>query len=122
MGIEKYLGKHVSVLLQEHPFENWLFKKSVETDLEEPIVQYVFKDRGLELRCDQVEKISVIFLSSDECHGFDEALMEFSFSWKREQILGRFGTPSKSGQKMKDPILGEYGNWDRFDGPDCSIH
>jgi hypothetical protein len=117
MQIEKYLGKNATSMLQENPFKDWVFEKSVETDLEEPIIQYDFVGHGLELRCDQDNKISVIFIHSDH-----EALFAFPFSWKREQILERFGPPSKSGRKTKDPILGEFGEWDRFDRADYAIH
>lgn len=122
MEISKYLGKHVSAMLKEHPFKDWLFERSVETDLEEPIILYVFQKHGFELRCDQHEKVSVIFMYSDDYNGFDENLLEFPFSWNREQILGRFGAPSKSGPKTKDPVLGEFGEWDRFDRSKFAIH
>ncbi len=122
MNFSNYLGKHVSTMLAEHPFKDWSFERSVEMDLEPPIAQYVFGNHGLALQCDQDEKISVIFLFSDKYDGFDESLMEFPFSWKREQVVGHFGTPTKGGGRMKDPILGEYGGWDRFDYPNYTVH
>ena len=109
-------------MLRENPFKDWLFERSVETDLEEPIVQYVFSTHGLALRCDQDENISVIFFYSDHYNGFDESMLEFPFSWKREQVLRKLGSPSKSGFKTKHPILGEFGEWDRFDRPNYAIH
>jgi hypothetical protein len=122
MEIEKYLGQHVSAMLRESPFKDWPFVKRVENDLEEPIILYVFKGHGFELQCDQNYKISVIFLTSAQDNDSDETLFNFTFSWKREQVLRHFGTPSKSGGRMTDPILGEYGGWDRFDRLDHTIH
>lgn len=120
MSIEKYIGKHVSNMLQRQPFKNWVVERSLEDGLEEPIIHYVFQDRGLELRCDRDEKISVIFLNSDE--HFGEDFFEIPFSLGRTEVLEHFGKPSNSGGRISDPVLGEYGAWDRFSRYGYTIH
>ena len=118
----KYLGSPVSTMLEDAPFRLWPFEKSFEDDLEEPSVHYVFSQHGLELTCDRDDRISVIFLYSDKFNGFDESLLDAPFSSNREKVLELFGAPSKSGGKISDPILGEYGAWDRFAKLGHSIH
>lgn len=112
--ISDYLGLHASIMLNDGPFKKWTYERSLEEDLDPPIVHYVFPRRGLELRCDDDEKISVIFLRFDEQEAFDENLVDLPFSWTREQVVNRFGMPSKSGEKSNHPLLGAYGAWDRF--------
>ena len=120
--IADYLDGQASSLLEDEPFKNWSVEKSFEDDLEDPIVQYVFRQYGFALRCDWDEKINTIFLSPDSLSGFDENLLDVAFSWSRRQVLEHLGTPSKSGEKMNDPILGEYGAWDRFALPGYAVH
>ena len=120
--ITEFLGKHVSSILEREPFKNWPVERSVELDLEEPIIQYVFKGHALALRCDRDDKISVIFLRADYHNNLDEELFKIPFFWARKQVLDHFGTPSKSGEKISDPILGEYGAWDRFELPTYTVH
>jgi hypothetical protein len=122
MKIPEYLGKHVSILLEEVPFKNWPVEKSIEDDLEEKLTSYMFKEHGFEVSCDRNDKISVIFLYSDKYNGFAESLFEIPFSWNQKQVLEHFGVPSKSGGKVSDPILGDYGPWDRFTRPGYAIH
>ncbi len=117
-----YLGNSVSFMLADVPFKNWGFEKSSENDLEEPITHYIFPKNGLELRCDRHNKVNTIFLYSDEFLGFDESLLEVPFSFARHQVIEYFGSPSKSGNRINDPILGEYGAWDRFARLNYTIH
>jgi hypothetical protein len=112
--IENYLGAQAFDMLNAKPFKEWSFEKSIEEGLEKPIFHYVFLEHGLELRSDSDDKISVIFLYSDEFNGFDDSLLEVKFSWNQQIVLERFGTPSKSGSASSHPILGDYGAWDRF--------
>jgi hypothetical protein len=74
------------------------------------------------LRCDHDDRVSVIFLYSDEFGGFDEGLLDAPFSSNREKVIELFGAPSKSGGKIGGPILGEYGAWDRFASLGYTIH
>jgi hypothetical protein len=120
--LANYLGIPASTMLEDAPFKLWLVEKSFEEDLEEPIIHYVFPQHGLELRCDSDNKVSVIFLYSDSFNSFDEALLDIPFSSNRKKVNELFGVPSKSGGKVSDPILGEYGPWDRFTRTGHTIH
>jgi hypothetical protein len=119
--ITDYLGAHASIMLIDEPFRGWVVERSLNEDLDPPIIHYVFPERGLELRCDDDERISVIFLRADENDTFDDSLIEPSFSWNRKQVLRHFGSPSKSGDKSSHPVLGDSGAWDRFAMPLYSV-
>lgn len=121
-ALANYLGNPVSTMLEASPFKLWPVDKSFEKDLPTPIIHYVFRQHGLELRCDGDDRVNTIFLYSDEFGGFDELLLEFPFSSSRQQVRERLGTPSKSGGKLSDPILGKYGPWDRFARSGHAIH
>ncbi len=71
--IPEYLGKHISIMLEETPFKNWPVEKYIEDDLEEKRTYYTFKEHGFEVSCDPNDKISVIFLYSEKYNGFDES-------------------------------------------------
>lgn len=117
--MDKYLGTHVNSLLSDSPFSEWEYERSVEKDLDRPAVLYVFKNKGLEIRCSEDEKVESIFCIAGE---FDDSLIEYSFSQRRGQLLAALGDPEKSGLKMEDPILGNYGAWDRFRKDEIVIH
>jgi hypothetical protein len=119
--ITDYLGFQASLMLRDEPFNGWEVERSLEEDLDPPIIHYVFPRHGLELRCDDDEKISVIFLYFDEYEGFDDVLIEPRFSWSRQQVVEYFGSPSKSGGSSSHPILGDYGAWDRFAMPGYAV-
>lgn len=121
-SLANYLGNPASTMLEALPFKLWPFEKSFEEDLTEPIIHYVFPQHGLELRCDREDNISTIFLYSDEFDGFNDGLLEIPFSFSRQQVQELLGTPSKSGSRISDSILGEYGAWDRFARPGYAIH
>ncbi len=53
------MGNPGSSILESEPFKAWPVEKSVEDDLEERIIHYVFNGNGLELRCDSDDKVSV---------------------------------------------------------------
>lgn len=119
---EKYLGNPASNLLNDEPFKRWSFDKSFENDLDEPIIDYVFPQNGMDFVCDGDEIVSTIFLYADENRYFNEGVSEIPFSFVRRQVIECLGSPSKSGDRTSDPILGEYGPWDRFAKPTYSIH
>jgi hypothetical protein len=121
-NINDYLNLPASFMLTELPYSAWHVEKSFENALGQPIIHYLFPVNGLELRCDSEDKVNTIFLYSNELGGFDDRCNELSFSLSRQQVLDRLGTPSKSGDGIKDPILGEYGPWDRFSIAEYSIH
>lgn len=120
--MREFLGQHVSKVFQSEPFKHWSVKKTVEDELDEPRTYYAFSGKGLELRCDRDDIVTVIFMYSEDHGGFEEYLFELPFSLKREQVLERLGTPSQQGEKFNDSILGECGAWDRFSQSDSTIH
>lgn len=122
MKIAKYLGRDTTDLLASVPFKNWPVERSVEDDLDERVIHYVFHGKGMEIRSDSQDRICVIFLHSTEYGGLDEQLIEIPFSLSQHQVLDRFGTPSKSGKKFRDSILGECGAWDRFELANWVMH
>jgi hypothetical protein len=119
MKISSFLGQPVSRLLGTAPFNGWPVERSVDEDLD--LIHYVFPEHMMELRCDNDERVSVIFLSPDECD-LPDVLSEIPFRWTREQVQRHFGRPAKSGPRRTDPILGEYGAWDRFAQPAYAVH
>ena len=121
-SLAHYLGNPTSTMLEASPFKLWPVEKSFEDDLPEPIIHYIFPQHGLELRCDRHDNVSTIFLYSDEFNGFDESLLDAPFSSNRKKVIELLGAPSKSGGKISDPILGEYGAWDYFARLGHTIH
>lgn len=120
--LASYLGRDASILLDATPFKNWTFEKSVEDDLEESLIDYVFAQHGMDFVCDGDDKVNSIFLYFDESRCFNEDIRDLPFDSGRQEIIARLGAPSKSGEKMSDPILGEYGAWDRFTRSGYAVH
>ncbi|HEX2956510.1 MAG TPA: hypothetical protein VHO70_06755 [Chitinispirillaceae bacterium] len=122
MDLAMFLGRPVSNFLENVPFKDWYVERDIEDELDNVIIHYVFTQNGLELRCDYNDIVNVIFLYSEEYNGFDDALINIHFTWKREQVLNHFGLPEKSGEKKTDSILGKIGAWDRFVFPEYGLH
>ncbi len=120
--LAQYLGRESSVLLADPPFKDWIFTKSIETDLEEPRIDYVFAHNGMDFVCDADETVRSIFLYSEELRCFKETVQDLPFGATRQEVMARFGSPSKSGGSFSDPILGKYGAWDRFARGAYAIH
>lgn len=121
VALADYLGQPVSLLLAAAPFNAWSVERSVEDDLPDPLIHYLFVGRGVELRCDQGEKVSAIFIDSDEWIDCDP-LVGACFDATRTAVLDELGVPAKSGAGLRDPILGDYGAWDRFSRIGYAIH
>jgi hypothetical protein len=108
-------------LLETVPYMNWPVDRSVDDDSDPPEVRYAFVGSGLEFNCDREdERVNCIFLEAEEYAG--TVFSEVPFHLSRDEVLERFGSPSKSGKAMSHPILGEYGTWDRFKGPKYIVH
>lgn len=118
MRLANYLGFDVSELLAIPPLSGWEVTKSIEEDLPKKEVWYEFEGRGVEVICDETERIRTIFLH----RGDGEALSEVPFSLSRREVLERYGSPSKSGAAVRLPVLGDRGAWDRFALPAGTIH
>ena len=113
-----HLGSQVSDLLKISPFSEWQVIRSVAEDLPSTEIWYEFEGHGVELICDEAERIRTIFLH----RGDGEALSEIAFSLTRRQVRDRLGSPSKSGPASRIPVLGDKGAWDRFALPAGSVH
>lgn len=120
--LSKYLGRQASVLLADPPFKDWAVERSFEPDLESPVIDYVFPHNGMDLVCDQDDRVSTVFLYADGSRCFTDGVEELPFGAGRRDVIARLGTPSRSGDKSSSPILGEHGPWDRFSRPGYAIH
>lgn len=121
MLLAKYLGQNASCLLEAEPFKNWPVKRRADDDSDPPEVRYVFVGCGLQFNCDREdETINSVFLEAEAHAG--TVLSEVPFYLRRDEVLARFGSPSKSGEGFSDPILGAFGAWDRFQGPAYTVH
>lgn len=117
-----YLGREASILLADAPFEHWSFEKSLDTDLEELLINYVFAQDGMDFVCDAEDKVMTIFLYADGSRCFVEGVDDLPFTSGRREVSARLGAPAKSGGRLSHPILGKYGPWDRFARSDYVIH
>jgi hypothetical protein len=120
--LSNYLGRQASALLADTPFKHWNVTRSVETDLGRPVIDYIFPQDGMDFVCDEVDKVKTIFVYYDASRLFHEGISDLPSSLDRKQVIARLGSPSKSGPRMKDSILGECGAWDRFTRSGYSIH
>lgn len=118
MEISSYIGRPIRQLLAAEPVRQWIFTRTVETDLDQPLVCYEFKDRGVEIDCDEDEIINAVFLhrTSDS-----EVVSGVSFAMSRNQALSTFGPPSRSGEARHAPV-DEVRPWDRFDREGVTLH
>ncbi|TPK73117.1 hypothetical protein FJ930_11560 [Mesorhizobium sp. B2-4-15] len=119
MRLLDFLGKPAAYLLTSDPFRRWNFERSVDDYLPEKTINYEASQKGFSFTCDSDEAIRTIFVESDD---IDKSLIDIPFSTKRRAVQNMLGIPSKGGKPRSDPILGEYGAWDRYDHERQSIH
>ena len=112
--IAAYLGKPSATMLAASPFDGWRFERSVETDLDEIVVDYVSDDGGIDVLADRRGTVGTIFLYFDDDRTFAGNLSDVPATMTRRDVVAMFGDPSKSGEGIDDPILGQTGAWDRF--------
>ena len=121
MKLASYLGQNASSLLEAEPFKNWTVERTVDDESDPPEVRYVFENCGFQFNCDREnESVNTLFLEKEEHAG--TVLSEVPFSLGRDEVLSRFGSPSKSGEGFSHPVLGEFGDWDRFQRSDYTVH
>lgn len=121
MKMADYLGRDVSRLLEAEPFKHWPVEYFVDDDADPPVAGYIFLGCGLQINCDRGdERVRSLFLEKEEHDG--EVLSELPFKQDRARVLARMGTPSKSGAGFSNPILGDFGPWDRFRRSDFTVH
>jgi hypothetical protein len=121
-ALAKYLGKPVADFLKASPLQGRPAVKSRDIDLER--IDYVFEGHGLEVSCDDDgdETVRTIFLYPAESDGFRLGPADIPYSWGRHEVLDCFGAPTKCGGPSRQPLLGDYGPWDRYDLPGHCLH
>lgn len=113
-----FLGAPVGELLRSPPFSAWHVSRSTEEDLPKKEIWYEFEGHGVEVICDEEERIRTIFLH----RGDGEALAGVPFTSNRRQVLDYYGIPTKSGEAVRIPVLGDRGAWDRFCRQGAVVH
>jgi hypothetical protein len=107
--LAKYLGLEIGELLVAMPFSSWHPVRSVEND-PRPEVWYEFEGHGVEVICDEDDRIRTVFLH----RGDGESLVDVPFGMTRQQVRQRFGVPAASGAAVRIAGIGDLGPWDRF--------
>ena len=121
--LANYLGRPVSVLLADRPFNDWKFKRSVDHAVRPPRVDYEFVNHGMDVICDRRgERVNTIFIYANGDRRFAEGVEDFPFDLSRGEVLSRLGSPAKTGERQVHPIFGELGPWDRFARSGYVIH
>lgn len=120
--LASYLGRPADELLAVPPFSGWQWHRSVEKDLDSPLIDYVSQQEGMDFVCDEAENVRTIFAYNDPTRRFVDGLDDLPFSFTRQQVRDRLGRPSKSGEPMTDSILGMFGAWDRFENTQFTVH
>jgi hypothetical protein len=121
-SVATYLGQPASDMLSDVPFKYWTFERSFDNDLDEPVIDYIFLNNGMDLVCDQDDRVTTIFLHFGEDRHFDEVVLDLPPLSTRKDVVERLGLPSQHGDGAIDPILGGFGAWDRFSNPEYTIH
>ena len=65
MDISRFIGSHISELLAVNPFADWPFEKSVEDDLDERRIDYVFHENGMSVICGAKPSTSSVAMASN---------------------------------------------------------
>ncbi len=120
--LSECLGKPIEQLFSQVPFRNWPAERSLEQTEDEASIYYEFPDQGVDIRCDEDELVRTVFLHVDRLPPLELIGLEIDASLTRQQVLERFGPPSKSGNRVDLPPLGKCGAWDRFSRSTWSLH
>lgn len=114
-----YLGKSISALLEVPPYSSWEYERTVDDHLPDLQIDYVCEEEGLEIQCDSDGRIRSVFLTSADLIHRE---LDLPLQSERSDVLASFSTPSKSGGPCESDLLGEYGEWDRYDDRHRSLH
>ncbi len=118
----EFLNKDIHKLLHSSPFNQWLYEETIDED-QPSLERYItFTDKGLEVLCDEFNKIQTIFIDNN----FDVSKLTIvpaiDFSFDRTAIRNNFGEPNFLREPFTDEYLGKYGAWDRYDNPSYVLH
>jgi hypothetical protein len=116
------IGKPVEGVLSDLEFNSFAFERSVSLDVDPPRIDYVFKEHGIALTCNLDDRVRTIFLERKDDERFGVDLTDLPLSLSREGVRDHLGAPFKSGGLINDPILGDFGPWDRFDNAEHLVH
>lgn len=120
--LSKYLGASASEMLSQPPFNQFVFEKSVEDDLPEVVIDYMSDDGGIDVAADERDLVATIFIFNEKDKKFAPGLSDLPFASNRDDVIGAFGEPSKSGKEIDNPIFGVSGAWDRFGKGSYVLH
>jgi hypothetical protein len=114
------LGLAIAEVLRTEPFSGWTCEASDDRGLGR--TNYVFRQHGVDLVCDALGHVTTIFLHCSADRRFRPELVDLPFGWPRAQVRAALGSPARSGEASTDPLLGEYGPWDRFTLDEFDLH
>jgi hypothetical protein len=87
---------------------------------------YLARSAGLELAADSSGVVTTVFLHFDGDDGFTPYHGEIPGGGgsvpRRAGLWAALGRPDQSGEPRQDPLLGDYGPWDRWLLPDYRLH
>jgi hypothetical protein len=86
---------------------------------------YLARDAGLEIAADSYGVVTTVFLHFDGEDGFEPYRGEIPGGGslpRRAGLWAALGRPDESGEPRRDPLLGDYGPWDRWLLRDCLLH
>lgn len=106
--LQEYIGAPIETILNDEPFKNYKFKKSVSRDLPKHLYFYVCEKHGFEFQCEEEKIITTIFVSKRS--NLSDRL-DVGIGWNSHEVQNRLGVPTKSGK-----------SWDRFDLTNYSLH
>ncbi|MEN3747986.1 hypothetical protein TPR58_12490 [Sphingomonas sp. HF-S3] len=119
--LARYLGGPAAALLADPPFSGWSFDRTVDDDLDAPVIDYVCAE-GVDVSADAEDRVGTIFVGCGAGDAFAQGLGDLAASWGRAEVLAGFGAPSKSGQETDNVIFGPSGAWDRFARDGYAVH
>jgi hypothetical protein len=117
-----FLGKPASDVTELSPLNKWKLDRTVDADLDMPVIDYVFPQNGIDLVCDIGDTVTTVFVYNEPRRHFADGLDDLPFNLSRQQVIERLGNPSKSGEGFNDQVLGECGAWDRFENKSHTLH
>lgn len=121
-SVAAYLGRPASTMLSDAPFKYWEVNRTVDSDLDEPVIDYVFPKHSLDFVCDNSDTVSTVFFYYDGARPFDENIVDLPFFSNRQTVIDILGESTKRGGGLIDPVLGDFGPWERFPRKGYVIH
>ncbi len=96
--------------------------REVFSELPRPLIHDLFPAHGLEFRSDDANQVQTVFLAGPSRTVVTVSGIDLRLGLTRAEVVASLGAASASGPPVHDPILGDYGPWDRFVMPGCRVH